>query len=179
MEMKPPFFTFLINSLDILIYIHLGVFVVFLPHSERTKLTAQSLRCAFLGYAMDWKGACVFCISWNVVFFENQYFFQSYWDIASSSISFLVFPTITRFNPVYVYKRRRLEREPSQGAPSDVTIPTLVPPNTPPDTPPVAPLEAPLHRPTRPSKPPDQFGLTHRLYLTIFHLLRFLTLTHR
>lgn len=93
--------------------------------------------------------------------------------------SFLVFPTITRFNPVYVYKRRRLEREPPQGAPSDVTIPTLVPPNTPPDTPPVAPFEAPLHQPTRPSKPPDQFGLTHRLYLTIFHLLRFLTLTHR
>jgi hypothetical protein len=51
---------------------------------ERHKLSAQSAKCAFLGYSISHKGfVCYdlscdkFHISRNVVFFENQYFSYS------------------------------------------------------------------------------------------------------
>ncbi|KAH9771155.1 protein kinase domain-containing protein [Citrus sinensis] len=55
-----------------------------LPASYRNKLTAQSSRCAFLGYASDRKGFLCYDpnarrtrISRNVIFVENIYFFQN------------------------------------------------------------------------------------------------------
>lgn len=58
-------------------YVHLP------PHEWLTKLTAQFVRCVFLGYATGQKGIICydpdtkqFRISHNVVFFENQLFYQ-------------------------------------------------------------------------------------------------------
>ena len=60
---------------------------VHLPPSERTKLTAQSAKCAFLGYAPFQKGFLCYDpnirrirTSRNVVFFENKYFFHQNLD---------------------------------------------------------------------------------------------------
>ena len=90
---------------------------VHLPPTERTKLTAKSLRFAFLGYATNQKGfvcydpnARLIRISRNVFFFENQYFFQTHLDrpLSSSAIlpGFSDETTVTRFNPNFVYHRR-------------------------------------------------------------------------
>ena len=61
------------------------VFFVHLPSHERHKLSAESVKCAFMGYSISHKG-CVcynpcsnkFYISRHVVFFENQSFFSTY-----------------------------------------------------------------------------------------------------
>ena len=63
-------------------YTHLRIFgcvcFVHLPPTERTKLTAQSTRCAFLGYASQQKGYLCYDpilnrlrISRNVIFFRK------------------------------------------------------------------------------------------------------------
>ena len=65
---------------------------VHLPPFQRNKLSVQSTKCAFMGYSTSQKGFIFydpcshkFCISINVVFFENQYFFPTH--IESSSVS--------------------------------------------------------------------------------------------
>ena len=90
---------------------------VHLPSHERNKLFAQSARCAFLGYATNQKGYLCYDpdinhirISRNVVFFENQYFFQHQFDSGSQqTISILLdfsnSPNVTRFKPGVVYVR--------------------------------------------------------------------------
>ena len=63
-----------------------------LPPAERTKLTAQSVKCAILGYALFQKGFLWYDphirrirTSRNVMFFETQYFFQKHLDPLDSS----------------------------------------------------------------------------------------------
>ena len=70
-------------------------FVHLAPH-ERHKLTNQSVKCAFLGYAINKKSYVCYDlqhrrirVSRNVVFFENQLFFPSYVAPSSSSFSFM------------------------------------------------------------------------------------------
>ena len=95
------------------------MFFVHLPAHERNKFTAQSIKCAFLGYAITQKGYVCYdpqsrCIriSRNVVFFEDQYFFPSFIDPPSFSL----FPMphfsdssiiVEQFKPSFLYERRR------------------------------------------------------------------------
>ena len=138
---------------------------VHLPPSERTKLTAQSAQCVFLGYAPFQKGfLCYdphirrFRTSRNVVFFEHQYFFQKHIDLPDSS--FVSLPgfsddsSVVRFNPNFVYHRR------NHTAPTRDPPPDLPPVSGPP--PAVASSGHPsLRRSTRISVPPDRYGLSH------------------
>lgn len=91
---------------------------VHLPPHERTKLTAQSVRCAFLGYSVHQKGFLCYDsnlrrirVSRNVIFIENQYFFSTHYDYPSSP--FFVLPLFTNSStdkitskPLLVYHRR-------------------------------------------------------------------------
>ncbi|TXG71326.1 hypothetical protein EZV62_006261 [Acer yangbiense] len=90
---------------------------VHLPPHERHKLSAQSVKCAFMGYSISHKGyVCYdhcsnkFRISCNVVFFENQYFFSTHVE-SLLEISILpcfdeLTPLPERFKPRIVYTRR-------------------------------------------------------------------------
>ena len=90
-----------------------------IPAHEHNKFTTQFVKCAFLGYAITQKGyvcydpqSCHIRISRNVVFFENQYFFPSFIDPPSSSLSpmphFSDSSTIVeRLKPGFVYERCR------------------------------------------------------------------------
>ena len=84
-------------------YDHLRIFgcvcFVHLPPHERHKLSAQSVRCAFLGYNMCQKGFVCYDptlhhtrISRNVIFFENQHFFLVSFSTVSPS-STMVLPS--------------------------------------------------------------------------------------
>ncbi|XP_060669960.1 retrovirus-related Pol polyprotein from transposon RE1 isoform X3 [Ziziphus jujuba] len=97
LDNETPYFRLYSNNPD---YNHLRVFgclcYAHLPSSDRNKLTAQSARCAFLGYASDRKGYLCYDplarrirISRNVVFVENIYFFQHVSDSSTSSSSYL------------------------------------------------------------------------------------------
>ena len=74
-------------------------FVHLHPH-ERHELTTQSVKCVFLGYAIPHKGyvcydphASRIRVSWNVIFFENQYFFPSHVQLSFAFVSLLpIFP---------------------------------------------------------------------------------------
>jgi len=137
-------------------------FVHLAPH-ERHKLTNQSVKCAFLGYAINKKGYVCYDpqlrrirVSRNVVFFENQFFFPSYVAPSSSSFSFMpqfldFSHTMERFKPGLVYTRRRL---PSGTLPDSAPILDFVPP---PALDPVTSV-LPLRWSTRSSKPPDWYG---------------------
>jgi len=104
--------------LHTLIFILLVVFFVHLPAHERNKFTAQSIKCAFLGYAITQKGYVCYDpqshrirISRNVVFFKNQYFFPSFIDPPSSSLSPMPHFSdssiiVELFKPGFVYKKR-------------------------------------------------------------------------
>ena len=67
-----------------------------LPTHEQHKLTAQFVKCAFLGYAISHKGYVCYDpharriqVSRNVIFFENQYFFPSHVELPSTFVSLL------------------------------------------------------------------------------------------
>lgn len=97
-------------------YLHVIGCVCFahLPSIENHKLTAQSTRCAFLGYNNTQKAFICYDpnanklhVSRNVVFFKTQYFFESYVDFPSTYIQLPEFDdlsyTIERFKPGLVY----------------------------------------------------------------------------
>eukprot|EP00268_Persea_americana_P059265 TRINITY_DN7252_c0_g2_i3.p1 TRINITY_DN7252_c0_g2~~TRINITY_DN7252_c0_g2_i3.p1 ORF type:complete len:904 (-),score=94.40 TRINITY_DN7252_c0_g2_i3:300-3011(-) len=173
------------------LYNHLRPFgcvcFVLLPPTERTKLTAQSSLCAFLGYALNQKGYLCYDsnakrirVSRNVVFFENQYFFPRHGD-SNDSVSFSFLPSfldtkpppVTRFKPDFVYKRRDVTGDPGSGS---LATPTLIAPDSAPDPPPAPPAPDPapnpppapvaLRRSIRHIKPPDRYGFTHASLLT-------------
>ena len=89
-----------------------------LPPHEQHKLTAQSVKCVFLGYGIPHKGYVCYNphpsrirVSRNMIFFENQYFCPSHVQLSSASVSLLpIFsesPTIVElFKPGFVYERR-------------------------------------------------------------------------
>ena len=83
LHMESPYFRLFAKQPS---YDHLRIFgcvcFVHLPSHERHKLSAQFVRCAFLGYNMCQKGFVCYDptlhrtrISRNVIFFENQHFF--------------------------------------------------------------------------------------------------------
>jgi len=138
---------------------------VHLPFHERHKLSTQSAKCVFLGYSISHKGfVCYdlscgkFCISRNVVFFENQYFFPTH--LASSSVApilphFEDVLSFERFKPGIVYERCR------------PTLP-LLETDPPPDTAPEIASELSTHQlaircSTRVSHTPDRYGFSTTL----------------
>ncbi|RVW59700.1 Retrovirus-related Pol polyprotein from transposon RE1 [Vitis vinifera] len=134
---------------------------VHLPTHERHKLTAQSIKCAFLGYAIPHKGhvcydphACRIRVSRNVIFFENQYFFPSHVELPSTSVSLLPSfsesPTIVeRFKPGFVYERRSRHESGST---------SFVPSSDLDSTPDLAPASTAFRWSTRLSQPPNWYG---------------------
>jgi hypothetical protein len=110
---------------------------VHLPSNERHKLSAQSAKCAFLGYSISHKGfvcydlSCSkFRVSQNVVFFENQYFFPTATP-AASSLHAPILPyfedvsSFERFKPGIMYERRRpILALPETNPPSDTASET-------------------------------------------------------
>ena len=134
---------------------------VHLPPHERHKLTAQSVKCVFLGYAIPHKGyvcynphASRIRVSRNVIFFENQYFFSSHVQLSSASVSLLpIFsespPIVERFKPGFVYERRSRHESGST---------SFVPPSDLDSAPDPAPASTTLRRSTRPSRAPNWYG---------------------
>jgi hypothetical protein len=108
---------------------------VHLPPHERHKLSAQSVKCAFMGYSISHKGYVCYdpcsnkCrISRNVVFFENQSFFSTHVE-SLPEISILpcfdeLSPLPERFKPGMVYTRRQPTLPLPETDPSSETIPT-------------------------------------------------------
>ncbi|KAM7530049.1 hypothetical protein LguiB_033459 [Lonicera macranthoides] len=129
---------------------------VHLPPTERHKLSAQAVRCAFLGYSNSHKGFVCYDsaanklrVSRNVVFFENHYFFQSCVSNNSDFISLPAFDNnaspIERFKPGIVYQRRHPQ--------SPQPLPDPVPMSD--------PLQPVPRRTSRVSRPPDRYGFSH------------------
>ncbi|KAK7245636.1 hypothetical protein RIF29_40484 [Crotalaria pallida] len=143
-------------------YEHLHTFgcvcFVHLPNHERHKLSAQSVKCAFMGYSVTHKGFICYdpCskrlrVSRNVVFYENQFFFPTYVE-SSPAVAILsnfddMPSNITRFKPGVVYTRR----------PSSLPLPDPEPTSTP------APPD--LRRSNRVSRPPDRYNPCHKSYV--------------
>ena len=136
-------------------------FVHLQPH-ERNKLTAQSVKCAFLGYGGTQKGFLCYDpntrrirVSRNVIFFENQSFFCTQMTSQLPSIAILPhFPESSapsqRFKPGHVYHRRTSPTM-APATLSDAPDPVLPSSNDPP----------PVRRSSRNSKPPDRYGYTN------------------
>ena len=128
---------------------------VHLPPQERTKLTAQSVKCAFLGYSAHQKGFLCYDhnlhrirVSRNVIFQDNAYFFATNHPSMSKSVLSL-FPNSSEGEqtrqPLLVYQRRP-------------TVPPL-PPDYSLDADPTFQLEpVPLRRSTRDRKPLEKYG---------------------
>jgi len=141
-----------LHNFDCVCFLHL-------PSHERHKLSAQSTKCVFLGYSISHKGfvcydlSCSkFCISRNVVFFENQYFFPT--QVASSSVTPILphFEDVSSFEwfkPGIAYERCRptlllLETDP----PPDNAPEIAFEPST---------HQSALHRFMRVSHPPNRY----------------------
>ncbi|RWR83570.1 retrovirus-related Pol polyprotein from transposon TNT 1-94 isoform X1 [Cinnamomum micranthum f. kanehirae] len=142
---------------------------------ERTKLSAQSSKCAFLGYANDHEGFLCYDpkvkrvrVSRNVVFFENQYFSQHHHDNDPSPLISLVpnfaetsISPVDKTKPILVYERRRRENT-TVPKPPDNIISSISDPAPTPDI----SQSVQLRRFSRISRPSDRFGFTHTSLLT-------------
>ena len=124
---------------------------VHLPPSERHKLGAQSVKCAFMGYGTTQKGFVCYDvaarrlrISRNVVFFDHQDFFPFVSPDAPGFAILPTFPAVShapeRFKPGYVYTRRK-------------PAPPLPDSDPSPDHTPIAP-----RRSSRIPRPPNRYG---------------------
>ena len=144
---------------------------VHFPPCERHKLSAQSVRCAFMGYSPSHKGYVFydpcsnrFRISRHVVFFENQSFFPSP-DVSLPTTPilphFVDLTPIDRLKSRLVYERQRptlplLEPD----SPSEPTQPES-------STGDLAITPVPC-RSTRVSRSPDRYGFSHTsLHVTL------------
>ena len=119
----------------------------------------------FFGFATHQKGFVCYDpigrrirVSRNVIFFENQYFFQTHMDCPHPSSPALLpgfsdQTSVTRFNPAFVYHRR--EKPPTADGP---------PPNPPPTS--GSTTTFALRRSSRNSRPPDRYGFTHTSLMT-------------
>nr|CAN63642.1 hypothetical protein VITISV_038695 [Vitis vinifera] len=133
-------------------YDHLRIFgcvcFVHLPPHERHKLSAQSVRCAFLGNNMCQKGFVCYDptlhrtrISRNAIFFENQHFFP----VSSSTV---VLPS---FEQYIVYTRRSHPQSFSVAHP--ISDPTTLQIQSV-----AAPLTPSVRRSSQVSVPPNRYG---------------------
>ncbi|CAL8994106.1 unnamed protein product [Prunus brigantina] len=160
---RPPSYSNL-RTFGCVCYVHL-------PAHERTKLTAQSIQCAFLGYSVHQKGFLCYDpnlrrirVSRNVIFLENQYFFPTHQDPVSPSFSVLPMftnsfaapvlnissPAPVPSQPLLVYRRRSSatsHQPPAPPQPPPAPSPTAAP------VPATAP--PPLRQSTRVRRPPD------------------------
>ncbi|KAL5760732.1 hypothetical protein ACOSQ2_019570 [Xanthoceras sorbifolium] len=159
----------------ILTFVHLVVCFVHLPANERTKLTAQLVQCAFLGYFVHQKGFLCYdphlrriWISRNIIFLENQNFFTTYIDSPLPSTSFYALPLFTNssadsetLKPLIVYQirpRTTSNQVPAVSVPFPAPSPIV-------DIVPALP-SAPLRHSTQVRRPPYRFGFTSPLSLT-------------
>lgn len=142
---------------------------VHLPPHERNKLSAQSVKCAFLGYNVCQKGFVCYDptlrrtrMSRNVIFFENQHFFPV--SSVPSSSSTVVLPSFenqcsdfhqvsSRFKPGMVYTRRSLPQSLPMAHPTSD-------PNMNQNQTVAAPPEPLVRRSSRVSVPPDRYGFS-------------------
>lgn len=144
---------------------------VHLPPHERHKLSAQSVKCAFMGYNVS--HVCYdpcsnrFRISRNVVFFENQFFFSTQLSLQQSPqhhqshFFFLILMKTNNyeiFKPGFVYTRRRptlvsqdLDPEPDPTSEPVQTSSSTA--NQPPNS---------LRRSSRATLPPERYGFSHK-----------------
>ncbi|RVW90513.1 Retrovirus-related Pol polyprotein from transposon TNT 1-94 [Vitis vinifera] len=166
LHMESPYFRLFAKQPS---YDHLRIFgcvcFVHLPPHERHKLSAQSVRCAFLGYNMCQKGFVCYDptlhrtrISRNVIFFENQHFFPVSSSTVSSSSTVVLpsfeqqfsdlHPVSSRFQPGIVYTRR--SRPQSLSVAHPISDPTTLQMQS---------VAAPsVRRSSRVSVPPNRYG---------------------
>nr|CAN66507.1 hypothetical protein VITISV_034008 [Vitis vinifera] len=163
LHMESPYFHLFAKQPS---YDHLRIFgcvcFVHLPPHEQHKLSAQSVRCAFLGYNMCQKGFVCYDptlhrtrIFRNVILFENQHFFP----VSSSTVVLSSFeqqfsdllPVSSRFQPGIVYTRRSRPQPLSVAHP--ISNPTTL------QIQPVAAPPAPsVYRSSQVSVPPNRYG---------------------
>lgn len=128
---------------------------VLLPPHERHKLSSQSARCVFVGYATGQKVFLCYdplCkklrVSRNVVFWENIYHFaHTPPPLPSPSLSILPAFTdepLVRFRPCLVYARHPKPPEPPPSSPPAASAPPTG--------------SQPPRCSTRASRPPSRFG---------------------
>jgi hypothetical protein len=149
---------------------------VHLPPHERHKLSVQFVKCVFMGNSISHKGyvcydSCAnkFCISCNVIFFENQCFFSTHVESLLEISILPCFDELTpfpeRFKPGIVYTRRRPifplpEIDPSSETVSTTSLEIDMSSETNPISSPMPPEPGPRQF-TQVSRPPDRYGDYH------------------